>query len=78
MSNNTNAITILVSDKLLRYLDAVIELEGYGDTREEVIERFVWDRIHTLRTAFPESTFEAAANVSEPKPYQGKNPPVKR
>lgn len=41
-------ITLLVSRKLDAYLKQAIDLEGFGDTRGEVIQRFVWDRVNEL------------------------------
>lgn len=41
-------VKFLISRKMAAYLKQVAELEGFGDTQGEVIQRFAWDRINEL------------------------------
>jgi hypothetical protein len=39
---------IQASPKLLVYLEQIRKMEGFGDTRQEIVKRFVWDGINRL------------------------------
>jgi hypothetical protein len=41
-------IEIQASPKMIAYLDQVKAMEGFGDTRPEIVKRFVWDGIFKL------------------------------
>lgn len=41
-------IEVLVTPKFAAYLDDLIEMEGFGASRPEVIRRFVWREINQL------------------------------
>lgn len=42
---------VQASPKLLAYLEEIREMEGFGDTRQEIVKRFVWDGINQLLAA---------------------------
>ena len=42
------AVEITVSPKLLRYIDILREKEGFGNSRQDVIRGFVWERVNDL------------------------------
>lgn len=42
-------IEVWVTSKLAAYLDALIELEGYGNSRPEVVRRLTWQVVNELR-----------------------------
>ena len=37
-----------ISEQLAAYLDELKELEGFGNSRPEIIRNFVWKEIHRL------------------------------
>jgi hypothetical protein len=41
-------IEVQASPKLLSYLEQIRRMEGFGETRQEVVKRFVWDGINKL------------------------------
>jgi hypothetical protein len=41
-------IEVQASPKLVAYLNDVLKMEGYGDSRPEIVKRFVWDGINKL------------------------------
>ena len=45
---NRLELTITISPKLLKYLQDVADLEGFGLTEGEVAKRFVWDGVNSL------------------------------
>lgn len=48
---NTEASTpveVALSPKLLAYLDALKEAEGFGSSRAEIIRNFVWKEVNRL------------------------------
>lgn len=46
--SRTKKITLelQLTPKLARYLDDLVKLEGFGETRQEVIKKFVWDGVN--------------------------------
>jgi hypothetical protein len=48
--NEEDKITteLQLSVKLVEYLDELKEKQGFGETRQEIIKNFVWDRINRL------------------------------
>jgi hypothetical protein len=44
----TKRVEVQASPKLLAYLDDLIGMEGFGDSRPEIVRRFAWDRINEL------------------------------
>lgn len=42
------AIPVTVPPRLAQYLDDLIEIQGYGETRPEIMRRFVWDAVNEL------------------------------
>lgn len=44
-------IEIGLSPTLLEYIDALVKLEGFGDSRPEVIRNFVWLEVNRLIAA---------------------------
>lgn len=47
-SERKTTVEIQASRKLLGYLDAIVKMEEFGETRPEVVKRFVWDGINRL------------------------------
>lgn len=41
-------IELIVTPKLVAYLDELKEAEGYGVTRSEIIRNFVWKEVNRL------------------------------
>jgi hypothetical protein len=41
-------IEIQASPKLVAYLDQLMQMEGFGETRPEIVKKFVWDGINQL------------------------------
>ena len=41
-------VEIALSPKLIEYLDALKELEGFGSSRAEIIRNFVWKEVNRL------------------------------
>jgi hypothetical protein len=48
--NPTARITVELqaSPKLIAYLDALREMEGFGESRQEIVKNFVWAGINKL------------------------------
>lgn len=44
-------IEIHCTPTLRGYIERLIEMEGYGDDAQEVVMRFVWDRVNELIVA---------------------------
>jgi hypothetical protein len=44
----TIRIEVQASPKLIAYLDELQKLEGFGDSRPDIVRRFAWDRINEL------------------------------
>lgn len=42
-------IEVWVTPKLAAYLDTLIEREGYGNSRPEVVRRLTWQVVNELR-----------------------------
>jgi hypothetical protein len=42
------AVEMQASPKLVAFLDEIKAMEGFGDTRPEIVKRFVWDGINKL------------------------------
>jgi hypothetical protein len=41
-------VELQASPKLLAYLNELLRMEGFGDTRPEIVKRLVWDGINKL------------------------------
>lgn len=41
-------IVVKLSPRALAYIDALVRMEGFGESRAEVITRFIWDRLNEL------------------------------
>jgi hypothetical protein len=41
-------IEIQASPKLIKYLNQLMDMEGFGETRPEIVKKFVWDGINQL------------------------------
>lgn len=41
-------VEIALSPKLIEYLDALKEMEGFGGSRAEIIRNFVWKEVNRL------------------------------
>jgi hypothetical protein len=41
-------IEIQASEKLVGYLDALRKMEGFGESRQEIVKNFVWGGINKL------------------------------
>lgn len=41
-------LRLRATPKLVAYLDQIVDLQGFGDTRQDVIKRLVWDGINDL------------------------------
>jgi hypothetical protein len=48
--NNEKKVTIEIqaSPKMIAYLDQIRKMEEFGETRQEIVKRFVWDGIRNL------------------------------
>ena len=44
----TKAVEVAATPKLLAYLDRLVEMEGYGNSRAEVARGFVWKEVNRL------------------------------
>ena len=42
------AFEVTISPKLRNMLEIIAGFEGYGDTPEEVAQRFIWDGVNRL------------------------------
>jgi len=41
-------LELQLTPKLARYLDELVKEEGFGETRQEVIKKFVWDGVNSV------------------------------
>jgi hypothetical protein len=41
-------IELRVEPRLSEYLDDLLELQGFGKTRQDIISNFAWDRVNRL------------------------------
>jgi len=41
-------VEIQVSPKLISYLDALKEMEGFGSSRPDIVRNFVWKEVNRL------------------------------
>lgn len=44
----TVKVEVALSLKAGRYLDRLIEMDGFGESREELVKRFIWHGINQL------------------------------
>jgi hypothetical protein len=44
----TKAIPVNGTPKLLEYLDELVDMEGFGNSRAEVARNFVWQEVNRL------------------------------
>jgi len=44
----TKAVPVNATPKLLAYLDELVDMEGFGNSRAEVARNFVWKEVNQL------------------------------
>ena len=44
----TRAVPVNATPKLLAYLDELVDMEGFGNSRAEVARNFVWKEVNAL------------------------------